>query len=99
MLVFYILWNKSSHYQTDQSWKLELDTLISGIKSRKWRGLHLPNTRKWAIALLPLFIMCWEALLFQKLNKIETAPSPAQTGAAAQSPDHWLNKVDYSGFQ
>ena len=99
MLVFYILWNKSSHYQVNQTWKQELEILVSGIKSRQWRGLHLPNTRKWAIAILPLFIMCWEALVFQKLNKIETAPSPAQPGTATASPDHWLNKVDYSGFQ
>jgi hypothetical protein len=99
LLVFYVLWNKSSHYRVNQTWKQELDVLISGIKNRQFRGLHLPNTRKWTIALLPLFIMCWETLIFQKLNRIETAPSPAQPGAAASSPDHWLNKVDYSGFQ
>lgn len=60
LLVFYILWNKSSHYPTDQTWKQELDVLVSGVKKRQLRGLHLPNTRKWAIAILPLFVMCWK---------------------------------------
>ncbi|MBK8555527.1 MAG: hypothetical protein IPL65_07040 [Lewinellaceae bacterium] len=66
---------------------------FEGLRNGKYRWL------KWPIALLPLLLLGAEARLLQHKKIIETAPNPQIRAQVASSPDHWLNKVDFSRFQ
>lgn len=54
---------------------------------------------RWVIALAPLALLGYEAFTFQKIRKLNLSPNVAQRSIAAPSPEHWLNKVDFSRFQ
>ena len=54
---------------------------------------------KWAIALVPLALLIWEAFYFQRHRNIALNDNVARREVAAASPDHWLNKVDFTQFQ
>jgi hypothetical protein len=54
---------------------------------------------KWVIALAPLAILLFESYDFQRIKPIKLIPNYAKRSIAANGPDHWLNKVDFSKFQ
>ncbi|MBK8966670.1 MAG: hypothetical protein IPM36_08295 [Lewinellaceae bacterium] len=54
---------------------------------------------RWVIALAPLLILCWEAYTFQRLRPLHLTPNMGKRAIAAPSPEHWLNKVDFSAYQ
>ncbi len=54
---------------------------------------------RWAIALAPLLLVVWEAYTLQKNKHLKINPNIARREVFAASPDHWLNKVDFSQFQ
>lgn len=54
---------------------------------------------RWGIALLPLLLVVYEAYTLQKSKVLKTNPNIARREVFAASPDHWLNKVDFSQFQ
>ena len=95
VLVFYILWNRSQRLQVSEK-------LIGFVKSKPRTAVtakYLPDTAKWTVALLPLAVLCWEAYYFQKHKPTQPIPNLIQRTAAETSPDHWLNKVDFTQFQ
>ncbi|MCB9314675.1 MAG: hypothetical protein H6569_00915 [Lewinellaceae bacterium] len=54
---------------------------------------------RWVIALAPVLILCWEAYTFQRLRPLHLTPNMGKREVAAPTPDHWLNKVDFSAYQ
>jgi len=54
---------------------------------------------RWVIALAPLLLVCYEAYTFQQIKQLKLNPNVAKREVFAASPDHWLNKVDFSQFQ
>ncbi|MDO8368549.1 MAG: hypothetical protein Q7T20_17245 [Saprospiraceae bacterium] len=93
VLIFYILWNKSQRIQIDEEW-------MAFVKTRSaWMAQYLPNAAKWSLALIPMAVLCWEAYYFQKHKSLNLMPNLAQRSVVADSPNHWLNKVDFTRFQ
>ena len=99
LLVFYVLWNRSVRIKPDQSWREEFQLNWDKIKKGQLRKCRFVNTKKWAIAVLPLLVLCYEAWTFQKSKQLHLTPNLAKRELAAPSPDHWLNKVDFTGYQ
>lgn len=54
---------------------------------------------RWGIALAPVVLLCWEAYTFQKLRPIGRMDNMEMRDIAAPTPEHWLNKVDFSKYQ
>ncbi|MEI6408904.1 MAG: hypothetical protein WCR52_05955 [Bacteroidota bacterium] len=54
---------------------------------------------KWVIAFAPLLLLAYEAYTFQRMKKLILTPNMAMRSIAAPTPDHWLNKVDFSKYQ
>ncbi|MBP6826576.1 MAG: hypothetical protein KA165_08455 [Saprospiraceae bacterium] len=54
---------------------------------------------RWVIALAPLVLLSYEALFFQRSRKMALNSNFTERSVVAASPDHWLNKVDFSRFQ
>jgi hypothetical protein len=54
---------------------------------------------RWVIALAPVAILVYEAYTFQSLKKLSLSDNTIQRNIAAPTPDHWLNKVDFTKFQ
>jgi hypothetical protein len=54
---------------------------------------------KYLIFWVPLVVLAWEALIMQRMKPIETGENTALRAVAAKTPDHWLNKVDFSPYQ
>ena len=54
---------------------------------------------RWVIALVPLGILCWEAYTFQRLRPVHLIDNVERREVAAPTPEHWLNKVDFSPYQ
>lgn len=93
ILAFYILWNKSQRMQISEQW-------LSLIRSRSSEAArYFPAVAKWSLTLLPLLILCWEAFYFQRHKLVHTIPNLAQRSKVVDSPNHWLNKVDFARFQ
>lgn len=93
VLLFYILWNKSQRIQISESW-------MTRIKARSTRlATYFPTAAKWGLALIPALLLCWEAYYFQKHKLLPLMPNLAKRSVVADSPDHWLNKVDFGRFQ
>jgi len=93
VLSFYILWNKSQRIKTSEKW-------MAFVTARSaYMAKHLPNIIKWIIALVPVVVLCWEAYYFQKNKSLIWMPNLAKRSVVANSPDHWLNKVDFARFQ
>lgn len=69
--------------------------------SARFQGFRGGRARwfRWVIALLPLAILSWEAYTWQRLRTINLMPNYELRNVAAPTPDHWLNKVDFSPFQ
>ena len=63
-----------------------------------FRGGKTPWFR-WVIALAPMLILLLEARTFQKLTPIGLVDNVEKRDVAAPTPDHWLNKVDFSPYQ
>ncbi len=61
-------------------------------------GARFPWFR-WVIVAVPLLILGYEALIFQKNKKLTLRENVAQREVFAKDPNHWLNKVDFSQFQ
>jgi hypothetical protein len=99
VLLFYVVWNRALRSHIDKSWKEEYSGLWQNLKKWDFKQLQLPNTRKWALLLLPLTLLCWEARILQRSRPSELSPNLAIREVAAPTPDHWLNKVDFSRFQ
>ncbi|MEZ4966407.1 MAG: hypothetical protein R2791_14290 [Saprospiraceae bacterium] len=68
------------------------------IRFKGFSGGRYPWFR-WVIALAPLVVMGAEAWYFQKNRKLVLNPNIAKKEVFAAAPDHWLNKVDFSGYQ
>ncbi len=93
VLVFYILWNKSQRMELNEKW-------IAFVKTKSSVAAHyLPDVAKWSLAILPLIILCSEAIYFQNHHITKTVPNLALRSVVANSNDHWLNKVDFARFQ
>jgi hypothetical protein len=99
ILVFYILWNKSARSPVLSRWSVELNALWSKVRRRDFRNLELSNIRKWSLLVIPIIVICWEARIFQHNRPLHLAPNLAIRNVAAPTPDHWLNKVDFSQYQ
>lgn len=54
---------------------------------------------KWVIALGPVALLAFEAYTFQQMKPLTLSPNFAKRSIAVNSPDHWINKVDFSKFQ
>lgn len=54
---------------------------------------------RWAIAAFPLALMVYEAHTLQRTKQMKTALNVTRREVFASSPDHWLNRVDFSKFQ
>jgi hypothetical protein len=54
---------------------------------------------RWIIALAPVAILAFEAYTLQRLKELKLTPNPVLRSIAAPTPDHWLNKVDFSKYQ
>jgi len=54
---------------------------------------------RWAIALAPLLVLAYEAYTMQRIKQLKTVPNITRREVFVNSPDHWLNKVDFSQFQ
>lgn len=66
---------------------------FQGLREGRAQGL------RWAIALVPLLVLGWEAYTFQRLRPVPLNPNIEKPEVAAPSPDHWLNRVDFSPYQ
>ncbi len=99
LMLFYIVWNHSFRWKTERSWTEELQAGWEQIRKRDFKHFQFSNAKKWAIALAPLVLLCWEARIFQRNKQVHLAPNPALRSVVATSPDHWLNKVDFTQFQ
>ncbi len=54
---------------------------------------------RWVIALAPLLLLLYEAWTFQRLTPINLVDNVEKREVAAPTPDHFLNKVDFSPYQ
>jgi hypothetical protein len=54
---------------------------------------------RWVIALAPVAVLAYEGYQLQTLRKLALSPNPILRSIAAPTPDHWLNKVDFSKYQ
>lgn len=99
VLVFYVLWNNSSRSPIVQRWSAEMKAAWEKIRHGDFKNFSFSNAKKWALVLLPLIILCWEARIFQRNTQVSLSPNLAIRSIAAPTPDHWLNKVDFSKFQ
>lgn len=99
LLAFYVLWNKSSHYPITQTWRQELNDLMLKFRHRDFKNLPLAHVKKWAIALVPLCVLCWEAWFFQHSRPLQLSPNPALKSTVNTPTDNWLDKVDFSKYQ
>ncbi len=54
---------------------------------------------RWVILLLPLVLLGYEAVVFQKIKKLTLRENLAKREVFAKDPKHWLNQVDFSQFQ
>jgi hypothetical protein len=102
VLLFYVLWNISVRFKGFAPKKSSDDSKSSDESDPK-SEIHNPQSFKypwfrWAIALVPLALLIYEAFVLQKNRQIALGPNLAQRSvAAAQFP--WLDKVDFSQFQ
>jgi hypothetical protein len=94
VLAFYVLWNRSVRFRG--FFKKEKLAASGGAPAAS--SGRFPQFR-WAIALLPLAILCWEAFYFQQHKALKLSPNVALPAVAAPAPDHWLKKVDFKQFQ
>jgi hypothetical protein len=95
VVAFYVLWNRSVRFRG--FFKAEKPAASGDAAPASGVG-RFPQFR-WAIALLPLAILCWEAFYFQKHKALKISPNFALPAVAAPAPDHWLRKVDFKQFQ
>ncbi len=54
---------------------------------------------RWVIVALPLVLLGYEALTYQKIKKLALRENLALREVFGKDPDHWLNKVDFKQFQ
>lgn len=99
VLVFYVIWNRSARMVVVQSWPAEIKAIWERVRHGQFKGLNFANSRKWALVLIPLLLLCWEARIFQRSKQVALSPNLAIRSVAAPAPDHWLNTVDFSRFQ
>jgi hypothetical protein len=99
LLLFYIAWNHSFRKKIGTTWAEARKANFAKIRQGEFKALEFLHLKKWGIALLPLLILCWEARIFQRNKQVHLAPNPAVRSIVANSPEHWLNKVDFSQFQ
>ena len=99
VLVFYVLWNNNIRSHLPNSWSAEFKTFWAKIRRGDFTNLGMLHARKWALVLLPVLLLCWEARIFQRNKQVQLSPNLAIRSTAAPTPDHWLNKVDFSKFQ
>ena len=62
------------------------------------KSVRFKGWKRWAIALAPLALLTYEAVVFQKSKKMSLDPNLAQRSAAA-AVYPWIDKVDFSKFQ
>jgi hypothetical protein len=54
---------------------------------------------KWPILWAPVLVLALEAWVFQRVKTLDIYPNAAKRALAAPTPDHWLNKVDFTPYQ
>ncbi len=107
MLMFYVLWNKSVRFR---GIRVKQEAAVAPVQETAENEAAPPAAPappaftfkypwlRWAIALLPLVVLTYEAVVFQKSKKMVTMPNVARRDlAVARHP--WLEKVDLSRFQ
>jgi hypothetical protein len=68
-------------------------TRFAGFSGGKYKNF------RWVIALAPLVVLLYEAQYFQRHKTPNLIHNMARKEVWATEPNHWLNKVDFSGFQ
>ncbi len=53
----------------------------------------------WVIALTPVAILAYEAYLYQGQKRLDLKPNNCRREIFVDSPEHWMNKVDFSPYQ
>ncbi len=109
---FYLIWNFVHHgprrWEQGIFFLLEAAAIYGGLfwVSKKfqwfenWRGTRKLKIMQLAIAIVPLLILCWEAVILQKIKKTNPVPNLANREIFDKNtPDNWLKKVDFSGYQ
>jgi hypothetical protein len=70
----------------------------------KWNWMKNANQKlivgvKFLIVGLPLCVLGYEALTFQKIKKLQLSENTELKANLRVNPDNWLNKVDFSKYQ
>lgn len=99
MLAFYVLWNKSSHYPVTQSLREAFDEIKLKLRRRDFKNLPLAHLKKWALVVIPLLILCWEAWFYQHSKILQLSPNPTLRSTVDTPTDDWFDKVDFSRYQ
>ncbi|HNM27518.1 MAG TPA: hypothetical protein PKL15_18870, partial [Saprospiraceae bacterium] len=92
VLMFYVLWNNSTRFKGWQKKPQPEEAPSTATVSFKYPWF------RWVIALFPLALMVYEAIVMQDTKKIAIPPNVARRDlAVAKHP--WLEKIDLSAYQ
>jgi hypothetical protein len=69
----------------------------SAFRFKGWKGRYL--WLRWPMAALPMALLLYEAWQIQYINTDIIEPNITRREIAIDSPDHWVNKVNFKQFQ